>query len=189
MGNKDLQATLQQPPNLALAAKLKVAIWVITSAVLILVVLMRQVKIALPEGVDFGFLPPVYSAINALAACLLIVALIMIKRGNVAGHRLAINAAMVCSLVFLLCYVVYHFTTEATQFGGEGTIKTVYLLLLISHIVLAAVSLPFILLMWSYGVTNQFAKHRKLAKWVFPVWLYVATTGPVCYLMLRPYYQ
>ena len=184
----NLAETLRQPPNLKLAKRLKVAIWIITAAVLFLVVLMRQVKIPLPEGVSFAFLPPSYSSINAIAAALLVIALVMIKRGNIAGHKLAINGAMVCSLVFLLCYVVYHFTSEETSFGGEGWIKTVYLLLLISHIVLAAASLPFILLTWSYGITNQFDKHRRWGKWVFPIWLYVAVSGPVCYLMLRPYY-
>ena len=184
----NLAETLQQPPNLRLAKKLKIAIWIITAAVLILVMLMRQVKIPLPEGTSFAFLPPIYSTINAIAAVLLITALVMIKRGNLAGHKLAINSAMVCSLVFLLCYVLYHFTSEETRFGGEGAIKIVYLLLLISHIVLAAASLPFILLTWSYGVTNQFDKHRRMAKWVFPIWLYVAVSGPICYLMLRPYY-
>jgi putative membrane protein len=185
---KNRTETLQQPPNLKLAKTLKIANWLITAAVLILVVLMRQVKIPLPEGFSFAFLPPIYSTVNALAAVLLVVALVMIKRGIVSAHKLAINGAMICSLLFLLCYVLYHFTNEETRFGGEGLSKIIYLLLLISHIVLAAASLPFILLTWSYGVTNQFDKHRRLAKWVFPVWLYVAVTGPVCYLMLRPYY-
>lgn len=184
----NLQETLQQPPNLALARKLKIALWIISAAVLILVGLMRRIKIPLPEGTEFGFLPPVYSAINLLAAILLIVALVMIKRGNVAAHKFAINGAMLCSLTFLACYVVYHFTTDATKFGGEGAVKIAYFLLLISHIVLAATSLPFILLTWTYGFTNQFAKHRRMAKWVFPVWLYVAVSGPVCYMMLRPWY-
>ena len=106
----------------------------------------------------------------------------MIKSGNVSAHKLAINGAMVCSFVFLVCYVLYHFTTEETRFGGEGLIKIVYLLLLISHIVLAAASLPFILLTWSYGVTNQFDKHRRMAKLGFPRFgCTLAVTGPVCY--------
>ncbi len=183
-----LEETLQRRANLKLAGQLKVAIWIVTVVVLVLVGLMRQVKIPLPEGISFGFLPPLYSTINAVVALLLIVALVMIKRGNVAGHKLAINSAMIGSLLFLGCYVVYHFTTEETRFGGDGVIKVLYLSLLGSHIVLAATSLPFILLTWSYGMTNQFEKHRRMAKWVFPVWLYVAITGPVCYLMLRPYY-
>lgn len=184
----NLQEILAQQPNLKVAKRLKVATWIVSVFVLILIGLMRQVKIPLPEGTSMGFLPPIYSAINALAALLLVTALIMIKRGNAKAHVLAINSAMACSLLFLGCYVVYHFTTEATHFGGEGVIKAVYFLLLISHIILAAASLPFILLTWTYGFTNQFEKHRKMAKRVFPVWLYVAVTGPICYLMLRPYY-
>ena len=183
-----LSEYLKQPPEFQLAKRLHALNGIVTVSVLVLVGLMRQVKIQLPAGFSFSFLPPFYSAINALAAVLLVLALVMIKRGNVLAHRRAINCAMACSLLFLLCYVVYHFTTGETRFGGEGWIKIVYLALLFSHIVLAAVSLPFILLTWTWGVTNQFAKHRRLARWVFPVWLYVAISGPICYLMLRPYY-
>ena len=155
---------------------------------LILVGIMRRVKIPLPEGIDLGFLPPVHAGLNTCVALFLILALIMIKRGHVHRHTQFIAAAMICSMLFLACYVCYHFTTEETKFGGEGIVRSIYLVLLLSHIVLAAVSLPFILLTWMYGYTGQFTKHRKMAKWVFPVWLYVAVTGPVCYLMLRPYY-
>lgn len=176
-------------PNLELARKLKVAIWILTIAVWALVGAMRRPeKIPLPDGVDLGFLPTVNAVINSLVAILLVVALIMIKRGNIQMHKNAIMAAMVCSALFLLSYVGYHFTNEETKFGGEGVAKTIYLVVLISHIILAAVSLPFILMTWMYGFTNQFHKHRKMAKWVFPMWLYVAVTGPICYLMLRPYY-
>jgi putative membrane protein len=178
------------PPDLALAKKLHWLNGILSLAVLGLVVLMRQSeKIPLPEGISFSFLPPVYSLLNSLAAVLLVVALVMIKRRNVAAHRLAINSAMVCSVVFLLMYVLYHFTTPETRFAGTGWIRPAYFLLLISHIVLAAISLPFILLTWTYGMTNQFDRHRRLAKWVFPVWLYVAISGPICYLLLRPYYE
>ena len=110
---------------------------------------------------------------------------------------------MALSIGFLLCYVAYHFTTPETLYGdanGDGTVdaaekaatggmRTAYLLLLISHIVLAGVSLPFILFTFISGWTNRFAAHRRMAKWVFPVWLYVAVTGPICYWMLKPYYQ
>jgi len=180
---------IQQTPNLALGRKLSIATWVVTVAVWLLVGAMRTPdKIALPEGINLGFLPMVHACLNSMVALLLIVALVMIKRGNVRLHKLAISGAMICSAAFLCCYVAYHFTTAETKFGGEGAVKAFYILLLISHIVLAAVSLPFILLTWVYGFTNQFKKHRRMARWVFPVWLYVAVTGPVCYLMLRPYY-
>jgi len=188
MSNRPIELPGGQP-NLGLAKKLHWLNGILTLAVLGLVVLMRQSeKIPLPEGISFSFLPPLYSLLNTFAAVLLVVGLVMIKRGNVAGHRLAINSAMICSVIFLLMYVLYHFTTPETKFGGTGWIRPLYFMLLISHIVLAAVSLPFILLTWTYAMTNQFSRHRRLAKLVFPVWLYVAITGPVCYLMLRPYY-
>ncbi len=176
-------------PNLALAKKLQIANGMITAAVLILVILMQRIQIPLPEGINFRFLPPIYSSLNAAAAVLLVAALVMIKRGNPVAHRNFINAAMICSIVFLLGYVVYHVTEPATKFGGSGIWRGIYFGLLISHIILAAISLPFILTTWIYSFTNQFEKHRRFARWVFPIWLYVAVSGPVCYLMLRPYYS
>ena len=183
-----LNEYLKRQPNLGQARVLKIVAWVVTALVLTLVALMREFKFDLPGGQRLDFLPPIHAALNSLAALCLVLAVVMIKRGKVIAHQRFINAAMACSALFLLCYVAYHFTTPETKFGGTGTIKVVYLLLLISHIVLAAVSLPFILFTYIYAYTNQFASHRKMAKWVFPVWLYVAVTGPICYLMLRPYY-
>lgn len=181
--------TANSEPNLALGRKLRIGVWVVTLLVWILVGAMRRPeKIPLPDGVSLAFLPAVHAVLNSMVAIFLVAALVMIKRKNVTNHKRFISAAMICSALFLLCYVAYHFTTSETKFGGEGLIRYVYFALLISHIVLAAVSLPFILQTWVYGFTNQFQRHRKMAKWVFPVWLYVAVTGPVCYLMLRPYY-
>ena len=183
------QQYVQQPPNPGLGKRLTIAVWVLTILVWLLVGAMRRPeKIPLPEGVSLSFLPAVHATLNSLVAIFLVTALVMIKRNNVRLHKMAISAAMICSALFLTCYVAYHFTTAETKFGGEGTAKLCYFILLISHIVLAAISLPFILLTWVYGFTNQFQKHRSTAKWVFPIWLYVAVTGPVCYLMLRPYY-
>ena len=176
-------------PNVALGNKLRILVWVLTVVVWLLVGAMRRPeKFPLPDGVSLSFLPMVHAILNTSVAVFLIAALVMIKRKNVVAHRRFIGAAMIASATFLLCYVAYHFTTEETKFGGEGAIWYAYITLLISHIVLAAVSLPFILQTWVYGFTNQIAKHRWLAKRVFPVWLYVAVTGPICYLMLRPYY-
>jgi putative membrane protein len=98
-------------------------------------------------------------------------------------------SAMLLSILFLLSYVTYHVTTPPTSFGGQGSIRTIYFLLLVTHIAAASFSLPFILFTFIAGWTNRFAAHRKLARWVFPLWLYVAITGPVCYWMLRPYYS
>ena len=172
--------------NLPLARKLYPVAWVLTVAVLGLVGVMR--KVTLDIGFELNFLPPVHATLNSIVAVLLVVALITVQQRNITAHRRAITAAMCCSALFLLCYVAYHFTTPETKFGGEGTIRIVYFVLLISHIVLAAVSFPLILFTWIFGYTGQVLRHRKFAKITFPMWLYVAVTGPICYLMLRPYY-
>ena len=151
---------------------------------------------------NFHFLPPFHAFLNCIAAISLVMAIISIKKGNVHIHQKWIYSAMSCSLLFLLSYVAYHFTSNETLFGdlnkdgmvspeeieNAGFMRIVYLIILITHIFLAAVSLPFILLTFVYGFTNQFNKHRKLARRVFPIWLYVAVTGPVVYFLLMPYY-
>ena len=183
------EVVLDTESKLELARKLKIAIWIFTVAVWLLVGAMRRPeKIPLPEGFNLDFLPAVHAGLNSLVAVLLVIGVVMIKRGNVRLHKMAVSAAMICSALFLVCYVAYHFTTEETKYGGEGAMRTIYLGILFSHIVFAAISLPFILLTWMYGFTNQFAEHRRMAKLVFPIWLYVAVTGPICYLMLMPYY-
>lgn len=189
-------------PRQSLAKKLTVAVWVISAAVLFLVGLMRQVKFNLPEGTNLDFLPPLHALLNSGAAFSLLMAIFSIKRGKVQSHQRWIYMAMSCSLIFLLCYVAYHFTTAETIYGDldddgalndaerkeAGGMRLLYLCILLSHIALAAISLPFILLTFVYGFTNQFERHRKMAKKVFPVWLYVAITGPIVYLLLKPYY-
>lgn len=186
----------------ALATRLRRVAWVITGLVLGLVMLMRRIRIPLPEGVDLSFLPPAHASINALAALVLVAALVAVKQGRIDLHRRLILSAMGLSVLFLLSYVAYHFTSHEVKFGDAnhdgmvdaaetaavGSMRTTYLLLLVSHIVLAGVSLPFILFTFIAGWTNQFARHRRMARWVFPIWLYVAVTGPVCYWMLKPFY-
>ena len=149
---------------------------------------------------DLSYLP-IPCGLNTFAALFLIAAVQAIGKGHVVRHRNMIYAALVCSLIFLLSYVVYHFTTPATIFGDldrdghlseaekmdVGTMRSVYLFILITHVILAALSFPFILLT-RVKLTNQFQKHRKLARRIFPIWLYVAMTGPVVYYLLRPYY-
>ncbi len=172
--------------NRQLELRLNRLAYIVSAAVLLLVGLMRQVKIDL--GIDFSFLPPIHASLNALAAVILVFAYYFIRKKNVVAHRRSIYAAMVCSGLFLVSYVLYHFTTPETRFGGTGFIRTLYFFILITHVVLAAVILPFILLTFNRAYTAQYERHRKMARWVFPLWLYVAITGPICYLMLRPYY-
>lgn len=173
-------------PNLERAKKLNILAYIATVVVLIVVGGMR--KIHLDLGVDFSFLPPFHSAVNALTAVFLIIAVVHIKNGRVDAHKKWIQIAMISSLVFLCSYILYHITTTATKYGGEGVVSYIYYFLLITHVVLAGVILPFILFTYIRGITWQVERHRKLAKWVYPLWLYVAISGPICYLMLRPYY-
>lgn len=173
-------------PDIQLEKKMNLLAYVVSVVVLLLVGLMRRVKFDL--GIDFHFLPPLHASLNALTAVILLLALYFIKNKQIENHRKAIYAAMVCSALFLVSYVLYHFTTPETRFGGTGAIRTVYFILLITHVVLAAAILPFILLTFNRAYTAQYERHKKMARWVFPLWLYVAITGPVCYLMLKPYY-
>ncbi len=188
--------------NLQLAKQLNIAAWVATAAVLLLVGLMRRVKIPIPEGWDFSFLPPFHATVNALTAVVLLAAYYFIRQKNIEAHRRAIYVAFGLSVLFLLSYVAYHFTTPETIYGdlnhdgslsaeelaAVGSSRTWYLALLLSHIVLAALIFPFILFTFIRAYTGQYARHRKMARWVFPVWLYVAATGPAAYYMLMPYY-
>ncbi|MBB5352347.1 putative membrane protein [Haloferula luteola] len=179
---------LARPANEALARKWKGVAWVVSALVLGLVAVMQRIRIDLPEGWSTALLPPFHAAVNALAAVVLVLALVFIKQGKVEAHRKAMLGAVGLSVLFLLSYVAYHMTNNPTRYGGEGAMRGVYFFLLITHIVAAAVSFPPILFTLIAALTNRFAAHRRLARWVFPLWLYVAVTGPVCYLMLRPYY-
>ncbi len=188
--------------NLRLAKRLNSAAWILTGVVLLLVGMMRRVKIPLPEGWDFSFLPPFHATVNALTAVVLLAAFYFIRRKNIRAHRRSIYLALGLSALFLLSYVAYHFTTPETLYGdlnrdgslsaeemaAVGSTRSWYLALLLSHIVLAALIFPFILFTFIRAYTGQYERHRRMARWVFPVWLYVAVTGPVAYYMLMPYY-
>jgi putative membrane protein len=179
---------LARPPREELSKKLGIVAWAFSAVVILLVVGMQKIRLPLPEGWSTAGLPPFHAAVNVAVALTLIVSIIAIKLGKVRLHRATMVTAMLLSVVFLLSYVAYHMTNDPTRYGGEGAMRTVYFILLITHILFAAVSLPFILFTFIAAWTNRFTAHKRLARWVFPLWLYVALTGPVCYLMLRPYY-
>lgn len=172
--------------NKKLEKKLNVVAIVISVIVFLVVVMMRRIK--LETGIDFSFLPPFHSTLNGLASVTLLGALWFIKQRNVHWHRNLMITAMVLSVLFLLSYVTYHLTTPETPFCKEGAIRYIYFFLLISHIILAAIILPFILFTFIRAITHQFDRHVKIARWVFPLWLYVTITGPILYLMLRDCY-
>lgn len=134
------------------------------------------------------FLPPVYATINGITAVLLVCAVLAIRKGNRKLHETLVKTCIGCSAAFLMMYVAYHMTAESTPFGGEGPIRYVYFFILITHILLSIVIIPFVLITFVRGLSGNFAKHRKLAKITFPLWLYVAVTGVVVYLMISPYY-
>jgi putative membrane protein len=175
--------------KLLLEKKLNRWAWVISIVVFLVVAMMGNPMFRIQTTIDFSFLPVFHSTMNAITAVLLIAALYFIKNKNKTRHQQMIYIAMGTSALFLASYVTYHLTTPAVKFGGEGTIRIVYFTLLISHIVLAAVGMPFILLTFIRAFTGQFERHKRMARWVWWIWFYIASTGPICYLMLRPYYK
>ena len=134
------------------------------------------------------FLPPIYATINGLTALILVIAVMAIKKKNIVLHESLMTTAIGCSVVFLLLYIAYHMTSDSTTFGGEGVIKYIYYFILVTHIVLSIVIIPFVLITYVRAITNNIERHKKIAKITFPLWLYVAVTGVIVYAMISPYY-
>jgi putative membrane protein len=144
-----------------------------------------QVKIDVELPV---FLPPIYATINGLTAIILVTAVWAIKNGKRSLHEKLMKSALILSALFLILYVLYHMTSESTSFGGEGFIKYMYYFILISHILLSVAVVPFVLFTFLHGINHDFFKHKRLARIAFPLWLYVAVTGVIVYIMISPYY-
>ncbi len=162
-------------------------ITIVSIIVPVVVAILFGVKI--PNVERLGFLPPIYASINGLTAILLLVAVGAIKNGNRRLHQNLMTACIGLSVLFLLMYIVYHMTSESTVFGGEGAIRYVYYFVLVSHILLSIAIIPLVLKTYVRAYLKQFEAHRKLARITFPIWLYVAVTGVVVYLMISPYYM
>ena len=161
-------------------------ITIVSIAVPIVVALLFGVR--LPGVEPLRFLPPIYAGINALTALLLLVALWAIKTKNVQLHERVMKICIALSLSFLVMYVAYHMTSDSTPYGGQGVIRIVYFTLLVSHILLSIIIIPLVLHTYLRAYLKQYQSHRKLARITFPIWLYVAITGVVVYLMISPYY-
>lgn len=172
--------------NNILAKRLLIISYVLTAIAFISVGMMRRVKI--DTDLDFSFIPALNASINTLVAICLIIGYYFIRKGDYLRHRQAMITAVSLSGLFFIGYIFYHFTTPETVYCKEGTIRLVYYFVLLTHILLAGLSLPFILITFVRGYTFQVAKHKKMARWVYPIWLYVAITGPVTYLLLKPCY-
>lgn len=166
--------------------------WIIALSVIIPVAVAVLFKIKLK---DLGFnvaplpiLPPIYASINGITAVLLITAVIAIKNGNRKRHELLMKIAIACSLVFLILYIAYHMTTDSTPYGGAGFDRYAYFFILISHIILSIATIPLVLITYVRALAEKFDKHKKIAIITFPIWLYVAVTGVIVYVMISPYY-
>ena len=161
-------------------------VWILSIVIPIAVAALFGIRI---PGVErLGSLPPIYAGINALTALALVIAVIQIKKGNRKNHENLMKFAILLSTLFLVLYVVYHMTSDSTKFGGEGMIKYVYYFVLITHILLSILVIPFVLFTYLRGISGQFEQHKRLARYTFPLWLYVAVTGVVVYFMISPYY-
>ncbi len=187
-----------------LEQRFKLPIILVSIVIPIVVAVLFSVKLK-----DFGFdveplsfLPPIYAAINALTALLLIMGVIAIKNGNRKVHERFMTTAIACSVVFLVLYVAYHMTSDSTVYGdidgnkmldateiaNAGSMRLVYLIILLSHIALSVLIIPLVLITYVRALGARFDKHKKIAKITFPLWLYVAVTGVIVYLMISPYY-
>lgn len=143
-------------------------------------------KVRIPN-VDLSFLPPFYATINGITAVTLVAALIMIKKKNMNMHRKLIRISLMLSLIFLVCYVAYHMTSDPTIYGGS--MEGLYYFILISHIGLSLVVVPLVLFTYLFAWQGNFEKHKKWTKISWPIWFYVAVTGVIVYLMISPYYK
>ena len=142
----------------------------------------------LPPDYDFSYIPKLNATLNMLTFLSLLSAFIAIKFKKIKLHRNFIFAALLFTGIFLGSYLLYHFTTPSTKFGGDGAIKVFYLFILLTHIVLAALIVPLALVAIARAINRDFEKHKQIAKWVMPIWLYVSFTGVAIYLMISPYY-
>ena len=171
---------------LSVEKKYRILINIVSVAVPLVVALLFMVR--LPNVESLSFLPPIYAAMNGVTAVLLILALIAIKNKKITLHENLMKTAIACSFLFLVMYVAYHMTSDSTKYLGEGAILYVYRFILISHIILSIIVIPLVLISYVRARLGNFESHKKIVRFAFPVWLYVAVTGVIVYLMISPYY-
>ena len=162
--------------------------WITVLSIIIPLVVVILFRVRIPGAEPLGFLPPIYATINGTTAVLLLVALWAIRNGRQQLHQRLMTTCVGLSLLFLIMYVAYHMTSDSTSYGGEGVLRYVYFFILISHILLSIVVIPLVLRTYAKAYLRDFAGHRKMARITFPIWLYVAISGVIVYLMISPYY-
>ncbi|MFD2161215.1 DUF420 domain-containing protein [Paradesertivirga mongoliensis] len=159
---------------------------------LVIVILQSRIITVFPVGSEIPswvfFLPKLNAMINGTCSVLLLISLYQIKRRNIQAHKILNITTFILSSLFLVSYIIFHATGIRTSYGGEGAIKAFYYFILITHIILAAVVLPLVLLSFYSGLRMNVARHRKLVRWSYPIWLYVTITGVIVYIMISPYY-
>ena len=139
-------------------------------------------------GLDVKALPAVNAVLNSLTAVLLMLGYYFIRRKQVVRHRAMMGLAFLLGSLFLVSYVAYHSQVASTTFGGQGLMRGIYYFILLTHIVLAAATVGLVLFTLYFALTAQFQRHRRIARWTYPVWLYVSVTGVIVYFMISPYY-
>ena len=184
-----------------------VAAWIIVLSGFILAIVVFLLFMPDKVGVDtfywVGWLPHLHGVINACTTVFLITGFYFIRKNNIQAHRAVMTSCFVLGSLFLVSYVTYHGLADSTKFGdtnGDGTLsnqeleavnleRTIYFIILASHILLAAIVIPFVLLAFYYAWSKQFERHKKIVKYTLPIWLYVSITGVIVYLMIRPFYS
>ncbi|MCB0700765.1 MAG: DUF420 domain-containing protein [Chitinophagales bacterium] len=166
----------------------RLLIYVVSFVVFAAVAILSRVQLKVDLGFDVHVFATINAVINSIVSVLLVAALVAVRRKNYVQHKNIMFAAIFLSIAFLVSYILHHLLAGDTVYGGEGAIKYFYYFILITHIFLAAIILPFILFTAYRSLTGQYDKHKKLAKYTWPLWLYVSITGVVVYLFISPYY-
>jgi len=166
-----------------------VVINLISIVIPVAVAILLGIRTKVDLGAWTSVLPHAIGGINTLTSILLVLGMIFLKAGKIQFHRYAMTAAFFLGGLFLVCYVTYHLSNPSTSYGGTGVYKNLYYFILISHIALSMVVLPLVLRAFFFAITEQFERHKRVAKFAFPIWLYVSVTGVLVYLMISPYYK
>jgi putative membrane protein len=177
-------------------------IGIFSFVVFAIVVSLSKIQLRADLGFDVHIFALINAFINSIVAVLLVAALVLVKQGKYIAHKKMMTYAMVLSILFLVSYITHHLLSGDTIYGdtdhngvlddaeraGVASTRLVYLIILLTHIFLAAIILPFILYTAYRGLTSEYPKHRKLGKITWPIWFYVSLTGPILYLLISPYY-
>ena len=179
-----LPASIKKNDSLA-----KGLIYILSFVVFAAVVLLKKIQLDISVGFDIHIFAKINAVINSAVSILLFLGLVSVKNGKYLLHKRMMGSAILLSTLFLVSYICHHLLAGDTPYGGEGFIRYVYFFILITHIILAAVILPFILFTSYRALVAEWPAHRKLAKLTWPIWFYVSVTGVLVYLMISPYYQ